>query len=126
MLPALQKHVVRLRIPGSSARNALSVILGQFHGQGGDHIARDFVLKSENVLQVSVVAIRPHVTAGRCVDELRVDPYLGTAATHAPLQHVAHPQRLGHLANVRCFALVHKRRISRDDKQSGDLGQVSD
>ena len=52
------------------------------------------VLQAEDVLQVAVVAIGPHVTAGCGVDQLRIDPHAVAAAPHAAFEHVADVERL--------------------------------
>ncbi len=44
--------------------------------------------------------------AGRCIDQLSVDPHLIAGPAHAAFEHVAHAQFLGDLADRDCPILV--------------------
>ena len=59
------------------------------------------------------------------IDQLRRDPDLIVCLADAAFQHVAHthlPTRILHLHRL---ALVGKRGVASDDKEAGDLGEVS-
>ena len=49
----------------------------------------DLVLDRENVVEVAVVALGPHVVAGRAVDQLGGDPHPAAGLADAAFEHVA-------------------------------------
>ena len=81
---------------------------------------------AEDVLELAVVAVGPHVRAGRGVDQLRVDAHAVAAPAHAAFEHVARVQRLADLAHVARLALVLERRVARDDDKARHLREVGD
>jgi hypothetical protein len=126
VLPALEHHVVGLDVVRTSPRNAIALVLRQFDGQCLGDVARDRVLQREDILELAVVAVRPDVRAGRCVEELRVDADALALAAYAAFENIAGVQRLADVANVACLALVLECGIARDHEQAADLGEVGD
>ncbi len=63
--------------------------------------------------------------AGGGVDQLRRDPHLLLRSLHSPFQHIAHTHLPTHILDLHRLAFVGERRIARDDKETGDLGEVA-
>src|SRR5262249_46486687 len=55
-----------------------------------DHACGDLVLKIEDIVELSVVAISPEVAAAGGIDELASDANAVTALAHASFKDVAH------------------------------------
>ena len=103
-----------------------SLGIGQVQLERLNNSLHDRILNGKDVVEFSVIALRPHMPPGRCIYELSVDPHLVTDAPNAALQHVSHAQLLGHPLNLHLLALVGKRRGAGDDEQARHLGQIGD
>ena len=104
-------HAALIKIPGVKITRKLgfgplSFGFGQFRSQGADHGFSDVVLHGENVFQVAVIAVRPKILARLSFDQLRCDAHPLAGAAHTALQHIAHIQFAGHLADIRGLAPV--------------------
>ena len=64
--------------------------------------------------------------AGDGIDQLGRDPDAILRDLHAALQHVAHPQLLGHLLHLHRFALVGEGGVAGDDEELFEPGQGRD
>ena len=71
-----------------------------------------FVLHVEDRAHLAVVALRPKMSAGGRLDELRIDPHSLSHPAHASVENEAHIKSLGCLANVERLVLC-KRKPSR-------------
>src|SRR5215510_1062486 len=71
----------------------------------GDDGAGQFLLYREDVLQHAVVALRPNVVAGQCVDELGGHTNPIRRLADAPFQHVSDAEFSADLADIWRFAL---------------------
>src|SRR5262249_45508812 len=78
-----------------------------------DDAPGDLILYAEEVGEIAIVAVRPHVaTVGR-VGQLRSDPDTVALSPHAALEHVAHAELMGHLLDVDRLTAVRERRVAR-------------
>ena len=103
--------------------------------QLGDHdpgdASADLVLQIEDVVELPVVALGPHVMPGLGVDQLRRHANPAATLAHAALDDVARAQFLADLANIGRDPLEGKGRVAGDhrkrlpQRQRGDdvLGQ---
>src|SRR5215470_9431227 len=62
----------------------------------------------------------------RTVDELRGNPHSVARFANTTFQRKPDSEVPTHLRNINCLVLVDECRVSRDDEQTGDLGQVRD
>src|SRR5215472_14370308 len=82
-----------------------------------DDTARDLILQFKDVVQRSVKAISPNVSASRRVDKLASDANAVTGFAYAAFENVAHSKFTTHLLHVSRPAFVGKARIPCDHKQ---------
>ena len=75
----------------------------------------DVVLDSENIVEISVVAIRPLVMAGIGIDELSGDAHPIARFAHTALQHVPDTLFLTNLFHIDGLILIDHDRVSGDD-----------
>ena len=63
---------------------------GQLADKRLHDLADDFVLRGEDIGEVSVEAIGPDMAAGGCIDQLGIDPHAVRRPPGAALQHIFH------------------------------------
>src|SRR5690242_18129332 len=62
----------------------------------------------------------------RCrVDQLRDNTHLRSGLLHTAFQHIAYAELLPKLLHVHRFALVGESRVTGDNEETGDLGEVT-
>src|SRR6266849_3454489 len=88
-----------------------------------DDAGGDFILDGEDIAQFAVIALRPMMTAGYRIDQLRADAYPGAGAAYAAFEHVAHAKLARNLFHVDRAVLVDECRVAGDDKQPANAGQ---
>src|ERR1035441_2082382 len=110
----LQIKLVRVDVHGLRSRS--QPYLQSFR----DRLA-DFVLNSEHVGHVAVEALRPQMSAGGGVDQLRSDAQTIARAAHAAFEHMAHAERFGDLADVLLLAAERERRSAGNHLQVRNL-----
>ena len=93
--------------------------------RGHDRLG-DLVLHGEHVGETAVVTLGPQMAVGVDVVELRGDAHAIADLAHAAFEHVAHAEVGGDLPQVYRFALVHERRVARDDEEPAQLRQRRD
>ena len=106
--------------------NSRLFVMSEVYRKRGDDLPDDFVLQREDVVNRSIVALRPEMLATQRVDELRIDANGVTLAPDTSLQHVTHAEILGHLLHLHGFALVGRTGVARNDQDSGELGKIRD
>src|SRR5262249_1470632 len=84
---------------------------------GPHHPCGYLILELKYVLQGTIEAVRPNVSAGCRIDELSGEPHAISCLAHAPLEDVTHPEFGRELFHIDGPALVSEAGISRDDKQ---------
>ena len=77
-------------------------------GEDRDNGPSDLVLDGKHVLQLSIVALGPTVSAGDGVDELRGDADAIASAANAAFEHVADAELAADLPDIDRLALVLK------------------
>ena len=84
------------------------------------------LLHLEDVFKHAVVAFRPDVIAGQCVDQLAAHANPVRRFADAAFQHVADAQFPADLPGIGRFALVGERRVSGDHEQRVEPRQFGD
>src|SRR5882724_12036605 len=84
----------------------------------------DFVLNGEDVVQVTIVAVGPHVSAVFSMDELSGDPYPGPRLPNASFQNKVDPKVFSHLRRLHRLALISEHGVTRHDEQARYLREV--
>ena len=79
--------------------------------------AGNVVLQFEDVLELSVIAFRPHVAVGAPVDQLRGDPHAVIDLPHAAFEDVLDAEPVRHLVDVDVLPLEGESRIARHDEK---------
>src|SRR5262249_42015517 len=67
---------------------------------------------------------RPDMSAANGIDQLRVDPDTLGGAPCTPLKDVTHPHLASDLPDIDRLALIGKARITGDDEEPGNFGEV--
>ena len=78
----------------------------------------DVVLHGEHIGELTVIAIRPQLTAVTGADQLRRDPDPVPRPAHAALENRVHSEGVGNPADRHVLPFEGKRRRPRDDFQS--------
>ena len=99
---------------------------GQVHGHGDGTC--DLALDSEQIAQVAVVALRPHVGLRAWLDQLGGEPHPRAVALHAAFHDEVRTQLAGDGGHGLLRAFVGERRRARDDVQvrGGNPRQLGD
>jgi hypothetical protein len=87
-------------------------------GDDGDDGPGDFVLDSENIFELAIVALGPAVRVSDCVDELASDPDSITGAANAPFEDIADAELAAYLPDVGRFPLYWKLELRAMTKSS--------
>ena len=103
---------------------SIATLSGNVFG-GGAELARyrrsDFphhlVLHIENVFEVAIITIRPHVVAVFCFDELGRDAHPVSGLSHAALDDIMDAEFAPNVLNPGRLILVMERGVPRDDEQ---------
>ena len=74
----------------------------------------DFVLHRENIFQITVITVRPLLTSGVRVNQLRGHPYSFSRLANTAFNHVTDAKVPRHLSNVNRRSFVFKGRVSCD------------
>ena len=108
MMATFQVKVVRIHARGRllDRRQGALQELGAERNRDG---AGELVLDGEDVVELSIVRLRPEVIAVRGIDELRHDSQLATLAADAPFQHRADGELLGDLEDAQVLAFEGER-----------------
>lgn len=87
---------------------------------------RYLILNSEDVVEWSVVTLRPQVAAGRTLHELGRDSYPLAGSLQAALEDVPNAKLACDLPDIGGLVFVGEGRVSCDDEQLAKARQVSD
>ena len=88
---------MRFRVLGRFFRQRACLFNAELHPQRLHDASRHVALKSENVLHVAVIVLRPEMKAIGHVDKLRGNSQLVAGLAHTAFQHRAHVQLLADL-----------------------------
>jgi hypothetical protein len=93
-VPDGRAHEKIVRLPGRRwlQQRALGLSLVDMGHEDGNDRPGNFILNSEDVLQLAVVAFYPMVSAGNSIDELSADANAITSATDTAFEDVAHAE----------------------------------
>jgi hypothetical protein len=116
-LPRLQEQIVGLEVLSVAAGDARALARAQMDLQCGDDGTRDLVLEGEDVLEVTIEALRPKVKAGGRVDQLRINPDPSRDTPDAAFEHIAYLQVLRDLPGRCRPSFVLEGRVARRDGQ---------
>src|SRR5215831_21263460 len=89
IVPSFRELLIDKRTARAFSPNPRLLATGQADLWCSDNLLRDPVLQLENVVEVAVKPIRPHVAAVQAVDQLCRQPDMVAALSDAALQHVA-------------------------------------
>src|SRR5262249_33721855 len=98
-----------------SARNAWSYRTNY----AGSHL----ILEIKDILQRSIISVRPKMGARSCINQLACYPYAIAGSSHAPFENITDPQISGHLLDVDRFALEGEGGVPRDDEELRIAGE---
>ena len=126
MLPAAQESIVGLGAMGERRSQVLALSATHFYSQRRYDALGDFVLHVEDRAHLAVVALRPKMSAGGRLDELRIDSHSLSHPAYASVENEAHIKSLGCLANVERLVFVNESRVAGDDQEIGVFRQPGD
>ena len=115
--------VVCHRVLRIGHRHPLGVRLEQRHAERPGDLLRDLGLDREDVVELAIVALGPHVVAVRDVDQLRGNPDAGPLLRHAALEQRADAELLTHIDDVDVPVLEGEARRARGDLEPPQLGE---
>ena len=133
-VPPLKEEAVRLGVGGAALhrgshlrrRVLLRLRVGlteERRAQLRHHRLRDVVLHREDVVECTVVGLRPQVIAVSYLDELHRDPHPAARLAHAAFEHRGDVERLADLGHGGRLALEREGRGTRRDPQPTDLSE---
>src|SRR5215831_8920773 len=117
MSPRLNSDFVSAEIAGARSGRLRSLGNLDLWCDRGDNGLCYLLLYCKDVLQHAVVALRPDVIAGQCVDQLAGHTYPIRRLAYAALQHIANAEVPADLPDVGRFAIVGKRRVPGDHEE---------
>src|SRR5262245_8138368 len=96
-------HQEIVRLPGHRRlqQGALRLGLVYMGREDCDDRPGNFILNGEDILQVSVVALSPTVSAGNSIDELGADADSIASPTDTALENIAHTEFAADLSYIR-------------------------
>ena len=109
--------VVRIEAVGWLMLCALKLRQRHFGYDRADHARGHLILKTENVSQCAIKALRPKMHALGSVDELPSKSYPVPRPAHTAFKQIPHPQLMPHLLRVDIAAPVGEAGITRDHEQ---------
>ena len=121
-----QAQVIRVQVGRRLGPRTLHLGQPKLGFDGRDHIAGDAVLQLEEVVELPLEAVAPHMPASRGFDQLRADAQALPGLVKAALEHIANAQLAPHPFDVDRPALVGKTRTARDDKERPHARQRRD
>ncbi len=98
----------------------------QFNCKGGNDLLGDLVLQRKDIAELSVIAVRPEVSARFGVYELGVNPHLVVGPSNASFQHVANPKLTAYLIDLDGLTFVREGGVSGNNKQPRDFREIGD
>src|SRR5207247_1103769 len=105
---------------------AFDLCITQARLDDADDADRQLVLDSEDVVERSVVTVRPDVGGGPRVDQLSRDANAVPGSPDTAFEDIAHSQLAPDLLHVHLLASVGKARVPGDDEDPLDSRQAGD
>jgi hypothetical protein len=90
------------------------------------YLLRNFVLNTEDVLEVTIIALGPNMAVGISVNELCRYSDALTRSAQAALKHVTDAKIFAYLRQIRIFFLAGKGSVAGNDEEARYLGEVGD
>ena len=87
------------------AKSGLALAADKTKLERAGNAADDLVLQREHLRPLAVETLRPQMTGGRAVDQLRVDAHVVADAADRAFQQVADTERRGDLAGLVSLSL---------------------
>ncbi len=99
------RHAAQEVVVGVEALGRLALCAFDFRAlklvrDRADDALGDPILKLEDVVERTLVALGPEMAAGRCIDELSGDAHAVRRLAHAAFEHIAHAQVAADLRHV--------------------------
>ena len=129
---AMVQYLARQHVfVGSHALRGLAlraIVAGRFDpaGERADDRAAHLVLDGEDVLDLAVVALGPDVPVGLGIDQLHGDSDTVAGFANAPLDDIVNSELARDVLDLDRPALVHERRVSGDNQEIAEPGQLGD
>src|SRR4030088_2766449 len=114
LLHGAEKKIIGGEVLRSPPRRHGNFCLKQFWLNGSDNGDRHFVLKSENIRQVTLESVRPDVRARHRIDQLPRNANLPRRLAHSPLKDIAHAKPAPDFFNINGPTLKSEARIASD------------
>ena len=88
-----------------------------------DNRGYDLVLYRKDLFELAIIALRPTMSSGYGIDQLRGDAQARTGPSYAASEQIAYPQVASNIAHVGRLALVLEAGITGDDEQFAEPRQ---
>src|SRR2546423_343230 len=125
-MAAAQIELVRLDVLRLTLGESSMLRGRQLELELGDDVARNLILNLKNVLDITVVALRPDLITIAGVHELSADANASIHATDAALEDRLHVEQLSDFTNAQRLSLESESRSSGGDVEAGDSRQRVD
>src|SRR5258705_12399885 len=109
--------IIRGEVLRSPPRRHCNFCLKHLWLDGRDNGERYFVLKSENVRQITLKPVHPDVRACNRVNQLPYDANFTRRLAHGSLKDITDAKPASDLLDIEGFAFERKARIASDDEQ---------
>ena len=123
-LAPAQEKIMRLDVSRWYMGDARRLGRGQRNPEGFDDAVRHLVLQRKDIGHVAVVAVRPDMGPGPCIDQLGIDPDAVAGAADRALEHRSHAEFAPDRPDIDVLAFVGEAGVAGDDREAGDLRQV--
>ena len=123
VVAALQEQFVGLGVVGVALEHRGTFLAEQLQLQGRHDRQGDLVLQLEDIAHLAVVALRPHLIAIGCVDQLHGDPEAIAGAPDAAVEHAGDAEGLRDSADIDRLALERECRRACSHLQRVNLRQ---
>src|SRR3989442_1083750 len=125
-MPALKIKLIGQQIAGGLLVQPGLLIRRQLGLERGRDVQRHVRLDGEHIRELTVIRLRPEVSVGLCVDELRHDPHPIADPPHAAFEECRGLESRPDLFQALLPLLERHHRRARDHLEGADLRQMGD
>jgi len=121
-----QNEVMSIEIVRPFASHTFNLGIPQSRLDGGYDAQCDFILKCEDVLELTIVTFGQQVDAGFRLDQLRADADTLAGIAKASFEHISRAKFAADTFYVNSLSLIGEGRIARDHRQPLDPRKSGD
>src|SRR5438105_350243 len=125
-VPASQVVSVSFNIFRRHPADRLLLLRQQLHLELFHNGVGDFVLNGEDIGQITIKPLGPNMAAVLAPNELPSYPHTRSRLSHASFQDKSNAKLPTHLLHFHRLVFIGEGSVARDNKQSGNVGQISD